>query len=85
MEYEVNPVVQFLTDQELLYSLTQMVSVHYMELTNVVNVIRQRAVLDPMVTMDFIEAIEEYQRKLNEIFNRQADILENPVDDDPIL
>jgi len=83
---KINPLVDSLSDQELLYGLMQMISIHHLELQNVVNIIRLRAVLDSIVTMDLIEAIEEYQVRLTEILGRQADILENPSgEDDPIL
>lgn len=83
---KINPLVDSLSDQELLYGLTQIISIHHLELQNVVNIIRLRAILDPIITMDLIEAIEEYQACLTEILGRQADILENPPgEDDPIL
>lgn len=76
MENNIDP--ENLSDGELLRGLSTMLFIHALELKNIITIIRQRPVLDPALTMDLIDLIEDYQTRLSDILNKQAELLEFP-------
>lgn len=76
MENNIDP--ENLSDVALLRGLSTMLCIHALELKNIITIIRQRPVLDPVLTMDLIDLIEDYQTRLSDILNKQANLLEFP-------